>query len=440
MTVRHPKPVEGVGYIYFGYPALGLSVMAERVKDDGYCELTFRQRNGTDENLIGTKKEILTGTPDEKIIHMTGIKLLSTSAMDNLAKTLKQKSNETPWPEILTFITGETIRIARKGEPVIEVTPSEDTTLEVEYLLEPLLYLNHPNIIFGDYSSLKSVTALSIGYIVQLPFHDNELGLTTKTESTKVLYLDWEDDQTTFAKRLGGLERGFGNGTMPILYLHMTDTLSNSVERLRRIVSDRNIGLLISDSLAPASRGNLNDTEPAIKYHAALRDIGITSLTLAHTAKDQLTRQRSVFGSVYFSNLTRSIWECKAEQEVGEPEATISLKNIKGNYSQLHHALGYHFTFNNSNNTISIAKADLRNTSLSGTLSLSLQIKNLLRSGAKPIKDIAEALDANEASVRTAISGANRMAQKGELTKVGDSWGLTQAVQQGAMPINQGAI
>lgn len=37
------------------------------------------------------------------------------------------------------------------------------------------------------------------------------------------------------------------------------------------------------------------------------------------------------------------------------------------------------------------------------------------------VKDIAEALEANEASARTII---NRMAKRDHLVKVGDSWGL----------------
>jgi len=429
--VRPPAVTPGVGFINYAFTEFGLRVMAERVKDDGYCELRFWLKNGTGGDIAHKTGKDAENT-NANLIHTTGIKLLSTSATDNLAKRLAKSSDTIPWPEVITFITNKTIEIARRGEQLIEVSPSEDDTLEVEYLLEPLLYRNHPTIIFGDYGSLKSLMALSIGYIVQLPFHDNELGLTTSTESTKCLYLDWEDDLISFRKRLGALERGFGNGTMPILYQHMTNPLSNSAEQIQRIIQDKNIELVIIDSLAPAARGNLNDTEPAIRYHAALRELGVTSLTLAHTAKDQLTKKRTIFGSIFFTNLTRLVWECKAEQEIGEDEAIISLKNTKANFSRLHPALGYRFTFNNY--TIQMAQADLRNTSLSGELPLSLQIKNLLRGGAKTVREIAEALDANEASVRTAI---NRMKDKNELTKAGNSWGLPY---QGAMEIKQGAI
>ena len=72
---------------------------------------------------------------------------------------------------------------------------------------------------------------------------------------------------------------------------------------------------------------------------------------------------------------------------------------------------------------ITVVKADLRDSGLSGELPLLLRIKDLLRGGAKTVKEIAEVLEANEATTRTAI---NRMSNKGYLIKVGESWGLKQ--------------
>ncbi|MBA7546929.1 hypothetical protein ES705_39330 [subsurface metagenome] len=228
---------------------------------------------------------------------------------------------------------------------------------------------------------------------MQLPYHDNALVLTTDKESTLCLYLDYEDDPSSFRKRWSALERGFGKGAMSILYRRMTAPLADSVEQLRNTISNKKIGLIIVDSLGPAARGNLNDPEPAIKYHAALRQLGVTSLTLAHTAKDQFTKKRTIFGSVFFTNLARSVWECKAEQETGEDEAIISLKHTKANLSRLHPPLGYRFTF--TGNTINITKTDLRDTGLSGELPLSWQIKNLLRQGSFTVGEISEQLSSN---------------------------------------------
>lgn len=403
--MKNPATTEGIGFINYAWPELGLRVLAERITDKGSAELRFYSVKDKDESLL----------------HITRVNLMSTSTMNGLAKRLEKNSQDIPWTDVLTYITGATMQIARRGEPAEEIWPSEDDDLAPSYLLEPILYLNHPTVIFGDYGSLKSLCSLAMAYVVQLPYHDNDLGLITATKSTNCLYLDWEDDRSSFSKRWTALEKGLGRGAMSILYRRMTGTLSDSVEQLQVIIHGKNIGLIIVDSLGPAARGNLNDPEPAIRYHAALRQLGTTSLTLAHTAKDQFTKRRSIFGSIFFTNLARSVWECKAEQETGEDEAVISLKHTKANLSRLHPPLGYRFAF--GVNTIAVAKADLRDTGLSGELPLSFRIKDLLRGGAMAVKEIAEALNSTPDTTGRTL---RRMRSKNQVVKLeGDTWGLS---------------
>lgn len=403
--MKAPAITEGVGFINYTWKELGLRVMVERMKDEGYAELSFFSANKTGDSLL----------------HTTRANLMSTTTMNSLARRLEKNSKGIPWDEVLTYITGKTMIIIRRGEPAIEIWPQEEDDLRPSYLLEPLLYLKHPAIIFGDYSSLKSLTALVICYVVQLPYYNNELGLLTRKEPCPCLYLDYEDDPSSFRRRWSALERGFGKGTMPIFYRRMTGTLYDSVEQIQRIVEDKNIGLIIVDSLGPAARGNLNDPEPAIRYHGALRQIGVTSLTLAHTSKDQFTKKRSIFGSIFFTNLSRSVWEAKAEQETGEDEAIISLKHTKANLSKLHPPLGYRFTF--EDRAIRIERTDLRDTGLSDELPLSFRIKDLLRRGALTVKEIAEGLGKGEETIRITLK---RREKKGEVQRLSEGrWGLS---------------
>ena len=403
--MNKPSVTEGIGFINYAWPELGLRVVAERYDDDGFAELSFYLKNDSGDSLL----------------HQTRANLLATPTMNSLAKRLEKNSADISWTDVLTYITGKTMEIARRGEPVTEIWPNEDDTLEVDYLLEPLLYLNHPAVIFGDYGSLKSLFGLVIAYVIQLPCHDNNLGLITAKESTHCLYLDYEDDPLSFRKRWGAIQRGFGiEAPMPILYQRMTAPLTDTVEQLRPKIVNEKISLLIVDSLGPAARGNLNDPEPAIKYHAALRQLGITSLTLAHNSKDLLTKKRTIFGSMFFTSLARSVWECRSEQETGEDEAVISLKHHKANLSRLHPPLGYKFTF--TDNTISITKADLRDTGLSGELPLRWQIKNLLRQGSFTIKEIAEQLNSGADTIGRTL---RRMQSKNLVIKLeNNTWGL----------------
>ena len=400
-------PIDEGDNITFRWAGYELLVDADHFNSGGQAELTFWHDN-IDHKLL---------------LLQTKANLLSSSNTASLIRRLRDCNDGLrylPWDWILTCVTFKVVKNARQGEKVEAIWPSEDDSLAPAYLVEPLLYLNHPTVIFGDYGSLKSLLALVIVYVAQLPYPDNKLGLITAKESTHCLYLDYEDDPSSFRKRWGAIQRGFGiEAPMPILYRRMTNTLADSMDSLQQIKKDKAIKLVIVDSLGPAARGNLNDPEPAIRYHEALRKLGITSLTLAHNSKDLLTKRRTIFGSVFFTNLARSVWECKAEQEPGEEEAVISLKHAKANLSRLHPPLGYKFTF--TDNSIAIAKTDLRDTGLSGELPLSVRIKDLLRDGAMPVKQIAEALEANEGSIKTAL---HRLAKKEVTVKVGDSWGL----------------
>lgn len=402
--MNQPNIIQGIGSITYTWEDLGLRVLAERITDEGYAELRFYSVNHDGDSLL----------------HTTRVNLLATPTMNSLAKRLGEHSSQIPWTQVLTHLTGKTMELIRRGEPAEEIWPNEDDDLAPSYLLEPILYLNHPTAIFGDFGTCKSIMALVIAYTVQLPFYNNELGLITSKEPTPCLYLDYEDDHSSFRRRWSALERGFGCGAMPIAYKRMTSPLGDAIEQIRQIIHDNDIKLLIVDSLGPAARGNLNDPEPAIKYHAALRQLNITSLTLAHNAKDPLSKRRTIFGSVFFTNLTRAVWECKAEQETGEDEVVISLKHTKANLSRLHPPLGYRFTF--TNNTINIAKADLRDTSLSGELPLQWQIKNILREEPLTMREIAEGLEKGEDTIKSTLS---RMARKEQLVKLPErKWGL----------------
>jgi hypothetical protein len=400
-------PIDEKDNITFRWIDYELLVDAEHLNSDGQAELTFWHD----------------AEDYKQLVLQTRASLLSSSNTVSLIRRLRDCDDGLrylPWDWILRCLTYKVVKNARQGEPIKHIWPSEEDSLIASYLLEPILYLNHPAVIFGDYGSLKSLFALVIGYITQLPYPDNKLGLITAKESAVCLYLDYEDDKSSFGKRWSAIRKGFGiEPLMDIRYERMTTPLADSIESLQKGIKEEKIKLLIVDSLGPAARGNLNDPEPAIRYHEALRKLGITSLTLAHNAKDFLTKKRTIFGSVFFTNLARSVWECKAEQETGEDEAIISLKHTKANLSRLHPPLGYKFTF--TDNSITIVKTDLRGTGLSSELPLSVRVKDLLRGGAMPVKDIATILEANEGSVKTTV---NRLARKGITVKLGESWAL----------------
>ncbi len=407
-TITRDEP----GHITLTWPNEQIIVDAQRFTDKGQAEITIWWDNPGYKMLVAQDR----------------VDLLSPSSKRTFTGQLKNANNALQWIHwdwIVRCITWKVMDSIRKGPPVEEIWPVEGSILAPEYLVQPLLYLNHPTVIFGDYGSLKSTVALLIAFVAQLPYQNNGLGLITKDNPANTLYLDLEGDSPMFTKRWTALSRGFDiEAQMPILYRRMDTKVADSIDTIQQIVVENKIRFIIIDSLGPAVKGNLNDPEPAMDYNQALRKLGITSLTLAHNSKDPLTKQRSIFGSVFFSNLARSIWQCKVEGErqPNDDQAVISLKQIKASFSQLYGTLGYSFKF--TDNAITVGKTDLKDTGLAGELPLTWQIKNLLKGGALQASEIADLTDRPINTVRVTLS---RMKAKNEICNLPDQkWGLAQ--------------
>lgn len=357
-----------------------------RITDKAIAEVTwfYSLPNSDKETLLLSSTRIDFLAPTQRANHVK--QLREIGYLDQFIQFID-------WERKVNDIALAVLQRCRQDSPAIEVRSEPDISLAADYIIKPILYRGLPNIIFGDYGSLKSLTAMALAYIAQLPYADNELDLIPGREtSTCCLWLDYEGQRESFKRQWTAIQRGF----MPdseleniILYKEATLPLADIVTSVRDEMEAHKIECLIIDSLGPAAGGNLNDPEPAIRYHEALRALGGTSLTLAHNSKDLNSGTKSIFGSVFFSNLARSIWQCKAEKEPIDNYATVSLKQIKASLSQLHGTIGLLYHFDEESNRITVTKTDLRDTELSSELPTRLRIKNeLLRNGAMTMADL----------------------------------------------------
>jgi len=358
------------------------------------------------------------------MIPVKGVKfnLNSLAMRSRIAKGLNESFESVEgtwvdWERILADVSWRAIQFWRDGDEVKTIWPS-DEILKPSYLIEPLLPLHQPAIIFGDGSTGKGHLAITLGIIAQLPYKDNTLGLITQDEYSNVLYLDYESDSVEFQRTLTGISNGLGIN-VGLRRLGMAQPVADDIEQLRKKVSNEQVSFLIIDSLAPASGGNINEAEPAVKLYSVLRTLpDVTTLIIAHNSKDTLTNKKSVYGSVFFTNLARSVWEIKKTQEQGDPEMLISLTHRKSN-RKLHSALGFRFTFDDATNTIRVEKADLLDTELAKALPLKIRIADLLKHGKLEVKELAEELGEKEASVRARLHDNKKMFEHFD-----DGWGL----------------
>ena len=257
---------------------------------------------------------------------------------------------------------------------------------------------------FGERGTSKSYTALLLAYLAALGPEDGSiLDFHVRLTVPEPLYLDWEGDGDTLAWRMKMLSEGMGFPVRKIAYRRCSRSLSDDVAQIRAEVLKRNTELIVIDSLGPACGGDLNSPQPAIDFFNALRSIGASSLILAHTAKNQ-TGRRSVFGSIFFEALARSIWQISADQDEGDDSISVGLLHRKMNYGHLQRPLGLRYTF--SDGSTKVAREDVRNVASLATSRLLTDriVELLLEEGVMTPKAIADTLGAPEETVRPTLT------------------------------------
>ena len=312
----------------------------------------------------------------------------------------------------------------RIGDPAVLITTSQ-CPIKPEWLLKPLIHKGQPTLIFADGGSGKSVFAEIVATVVGLAWRDNPLRMTPAALPVKTLYLDWETDEEELRWRLCALKEGIGLEEVSFLYRACYRAFHLDVDRILRIVKTENVGLIIVDSLGGACGADLKEAEAANEYFRAMRVMSCASLTLTHITKEGREGKASPFGSAYFWNWARSVWEMRKSQEEGEDSLTIALHHRKANNTRKFQAMGYKFSFFHDGDDlreVSVKRVEVAtDPELSKGLPLSQRILSHLAGGAVDPKDLAEDLETTSSSIR---GTCNRMKREGLVTKVGKRWAL----------------
>src|SRR3990172_1124888 len=266
----------------------------------------------------------------EAHLHQASFNFTSSTTRDKLAKQMKAKCPECDWDALLEQMCVYTLRKYRSGSPVEEIWTSGES-VPPAYLIKPLIIKNYPTIFFGDPSSGKSTLAQLLIATLTLPWYDNPLNLevVAEHEPYPCLVLDYETDRDTVQWQIGCIQRGMELPEFSFHYRRCYLPLPDDVDEIIKAIDTTGAKVLIIDSLGPACGGELNEARPALAYFNALRKLNRTSITLAHNAKNSEGKGKSVYGSMFFHALARSIWEIKKVQESGEDSFQFGVFNVK---------------------------------------------------------------------------------------------------------------
>jgi hypothetical protein len=370
-----------------------------------HVTLTFdrlsEQRGGVTAELTITRGQT-------ELLGETDISLKSDSSRDKIAKTLKGLASEVPWKRLLERACTVVLKRHREGEPVIILEPAD--SVHVPFVVNPLVYRNHPSLWYATGENLKSYLALYVALLTCHGAHQNGLAAL----AGPVLYLDWELDAETVGGRLKALQAGHPELSAYVPYCRRCEyPLHQEAHRIAREVAEKGVLLVILDSAAMACGGDLNSPETVVKLTRALRQIGCSSLLMAHVSK--LTpegQERTAFGSVFFRELSRNVWEL----ERPDPEQTkVILAHTKNSFGPRHAPLAVECVFNGAATRIKACDPEAE-PAFEPKLPLANRIRMFLEDGAlHSAEEIAQALKARLESVKATLSNKKYNGRKWHL-------------------------
>ncbi len=205
------------------------------------------------------------------------------------------------------------------------------------------------------------------------------------------------------------------------IYRRCSSPLADDLEQIKQAIDEYKATCLFIDSLGLACGGDLNSAEPALRFFAALRQFKITSVILAHTARNTDSNNKHIYGSMFFEAQSRNVWELVKSND-DEDSIVIGLYHKKPPpFGKLHKPLGYKFTFDNDNNKTYFEYNDPKSVDeLLERMGTNTKIIEALKYGPLTPKELEESKGIK--NPRTALS---RLKRKGIIIPIGkEAYGL----------------
>ena len=306
------------------------------------------------EHQDGLKGEILiqSTNPKDGHIHQAAFNFSSSMTRKKLADDLSKRIAGIAWDEILEQLCFHVTKVFRTGQEVVMISSTDEEAIPPQYVVHPLILKKEINMIYGEGGVGKSALSLFLAAIGSC-FGDwvnigHKLGLE-RIQPFKTLVLDWETHQDAVRWRWKQIISGIGatGEGFFIEYRQCGVPLADDLEAIQTAISDKKPGLVIIDSVGAAAGGDINTQQVATEFMNAVRALDITTLLIHHTAKSN-NGKPTPFGSVYFTNASRNIWQIERTQKEADNKIQVGLFHVKANYSEKFNPIGLEIEFSDT--------------------------------------------------------------------------------------------
>lgn len=355
--------------------------------------------------------------------HLLGpIRTSITKTWRGIIADLERISERDDWRQRLTQATVLVLEKYRSGTPVVALGAMEQPE-PTAMTLSGVVWEGMPTLIYGPGGIGKSIIALN--FLSSIHTGVDAAGL--KARQSNCLILDWEtsERQTWWRNQEILQARDTLPGSWPdpdfplsgrtgmVYYRFMAGPLINDVEYLKTQIQELNIGTICIDSAGPACGGEPESAAATLKFFEALRmlsdfDKPLQSIILAHvTHEGRKGGQSSPFGSVYWLNIPRNVFELQNSQGQGASHSDYALHHRKSNLGPLQSPLGFRLTWGQG---CTIEELDIRkNAQLVAGLPYGERAQILIdENGALTTEDLADLMDANRKTIAATMSRDHR--------------------------------
>ena len=339
------------------------------------------------------------------------LNLLSSSGRESLTRVLKNR-RPLNWQMVLDQVSNMVSSSLEEGGAAKDMRFHTPTAVDEGWCVRPYVQTSQPTLMFGFAGNGKSTIATAL--------------LLSKASGTQlipgidpgfpggVMYCDWEDSEEAFNTTATALLRGQGmtwehDVLKPVLYRRYHGALADYFDAIAKDIADHDIKLICVDSLVAASgdQHSPNDAEAARTWHQVMSALGISSIGITHAAKN--SREPSAYGSVYYTNLARQIYEVSADAEPGNDSTVIAITHRKGSNTGIMRPVGLRVDFQSDEyknaRKITYTEADLTQSEvLAPKLSAHDRILSLVATQSMSPAEIAEELtDLKAVTIRQSL-------------------------------------
>ena len=391
------------------FTATDTSVVVTLKTDDGEAVFEFSEIEQSKKREIDCLLTVELRVPGFTPKPFDGrLNVLSLSAREGCARQLSRSFGKNlPWDLLLSRASSLLRKYLADRDTSIWIEDSPP--LQTNYLFYPFIVGNGANLFFGKGGSGKTMVALRIA--LALITKKDFIGYTPK-DTCRVLFVDYESSPEDINNRLIQLmgDKNFNpeleETLQRIRYFSPQGTpFIDCVPALQKIISTYKIGLVIVDSAALACGGEPEKAASAIVYFNALAKLGIPSLTIAHETKSE--ERQYAFGSIFFHNCPRNIWNVRSESEQNEKIINVGLFHRKSNIDRLQSPHACKFYFGNGIIETSIGDRSIWEEEFT----LTKRILWTLKDGSKSLSDMRDAL--SDVKDSTLKRGLWRVKKKG---------------------------